>query len=110
LVELIAQMRESATNALVFTDGLSQSDFLTDLRTQHAVAMCITVIGETATRVLADFPDFAAQHPEIPWTSIRGMRNRIAHGYFSIDQTIVWDTLRPGLADLLSRLSNLGSV
>jgi uncharacterized protein with HEPN domain len=38
------------------------------------------------------------------------MRNRIAHGYFSIDQTIVWDTLRPGLADLLSHLANLGSV
>jgi hypothetical protein len=33
-------------------------------------------------------PDFTAAHPEIPWGQMRGMRNRMAHGYFDIDLNI----------------------
>jgi len=39
---------------------------------------------------------------------MRGMRNRIAHGYFDIDLDVVWDTTRSALPVLLERLALIG--
>jgi uncharacterized protein with HEPN domain len=50
-------------------------------------------------------PVFAAQHDAIPWRSMRGMRNRIAHGYFDIDLAVVWDTLQTALPTLQAQLN-----
>jgi hypothetical protein len=44
--------------------------------------------------------------PKIPWAQMRGMRNRMAHGYFDIDLNIVWDTLQSSLPDLERLLQN----
>jgi uncharacterized protein with HEPN domain len=38
---------------------------------------------------------------------MRGMRNRIAHGYFDINLDVVWDTTQTALPDLLSRLTDV---
>jgi uncharacterized protein with HEPN domain len=35
---------------------------------------------------------------------MRGMRNRIAHGYFAINLDVVWDTVQTALPDLLQQL------
>lgn len=40
---------------------------------------------------------------------MKGMRNRIAHGYFEIDFEIVWDTVRTSLPDLIVRLEQSGA-
>jgi len=50
------------------------------------------------------FPAFADAHPQVPWRNMRGMRNRVAHGYFDINLDVVWDTVRISLPDLLSQL------
>lgn len=52
-------------------------------------------------------PDFAAGHPALPWRNMRGMRNRIAHGYFEINLEVVWDTVKIALPDLLQQLDSL---
>jgi uncharacterized protein with HEPN domain len=44
---------------------------------------------------------FVEHHPEIPWRSMRGMRNRIAHGYFDINLHVVWETTQTALPRLL---------
>jgi transposase len=49
-------------------------------------------------------PEFVARHSEVPWRSMRGMRNRIAHGYFDINLDVVWDTAQKALPELLDRL------
>ncbi len=36
---------------------------------------------------------FREAHPGIPWTAIRGMRNRIVHNYGIVSMTIVYDTV-----------------
>lgn len=50
------------------------------------------------------YPDFIESHPEIPWRSMRGMRNRITHGYFDINLDLVWDTVQTALPALLNHL------
>ncbi len=41
---------------------------------------------------------------------MRGMRNRIAHGYFDIDMAIVWETVQRDLPALIAQLSSLRSI
>ncbi|MBI4390182.1 MAG: DUF86 domain-containing protein [Nitrospinae bacterium] len=83
-----------------YVEGFSKDDFLADKKTQQAVILNIMVVGEAATQILDEHPEFAARHPDVPWKQIRGMRNRMAHGYFEINLDIVWDTVRTALPKL----------
>ena len=66
--------------------------------------MSLVAIGEAVAKLLQINPDFAAACPEIPWGSIVGMRNRIAHGYYGLDFEVIWDTIRNFIPDLLAKL------
>lgn len=66
--------------------------------------MSLVILGEAATKVMDRYPKFAEQYPEVPWRNMRGMRNRIAHGYFEINLDVVWDTVQTALPELLERL------
>jgi len=101
----LAHIRRAASDACTFVEGMSKADFMADKRTQNAVVMSLIVIGETATNVMDRYPEFAAQHPEIFWRDMRGMRNRIAHGYFDIEFDVVWDTTQSALSALLEHLA-----
>ncbi len=41
--------------------------------------------------------------PEVPWSQIVGMRNRLVHAYFDVDLTILWETVAEALPDLLAK-------
>jgi uncharacterized protein with HEPN domain len=104
LQAFLEHLYEATTDSLSFVEGLSKDGFLNDKRTQKAVCMNFLIIGETATKLADQYPDFILQHPEIPWRNMRGMRNRIAHGYFSVDLNVIWDTVQtalPALAQVL---------
>lgn len=109
LSDYLEQIRQAAADACTFIEGLSKDDFLADKRTQNAVVMSIVIIGEAATKIMDRYPDFVGQHPEVPWRSMRGMRNRIAHGYFDINLDVVWDTVRSALPQLLQNLPTVGN-
>ena len=64
--------------------------------------MSLVIVGEAATMVMGGFPGFILSHPEVPWRSMRGMRNRMAHGYFEINFEVVWDTVQTALPALLN--------
>jgi uncharacterized protein with HEPN domain len=100
-------MRQSAIDACSFVKNLSKEEFLRDKRTQQAVVMSLVIIGEAAGRIMNRRPQFALRHQVVPWRSMRGMRNRIAHGYFDIDLEIVWDTVQGALPTLLDQLAAL---
>lgn len=106
--DYLDHIRQAAEDACSFVEGLGKEDFLTDRRTQSAVVMSLVVIGEAATKVMDRYPEFADRHPDVPWRSMRGMRNRIAHGYFEINLDVVWDTVQIALPELLERLHAVG--
>lgn len=104
----VAQMLDAATRACSYVEGYDKENFLADQRTQQAVMLNILIIGEVATKVAQNYPDFASANPDVPWSSMRNMRNRIAHGYFDIDFEVVWETVSlslPPLVDALHRLN-----
>lgn len=67
--------------------------------------MNLVIIGEAATKIMDRHAAFVDRHPEIPWRNMRGMRNRIAHGYFDINLAVVWNTVKAALPDLIIQLS-----
>ena len=98
--DYLGHMLDAIRLARSYVEDLAKEDFLEDRKTQQAVILNIVIIGEAATQLVDENPDFADQHPEIPWKQMRGMRNRMAHGYFEIDLDIVWDTVQRSLPDL----------
>jgi uncharacterized protein with HEPN domain len=81
LPDYIDHIHQAATDARNFVEELAKEDFLEDKRTQQAVILSLVIIGEAAARVMDSYPEFSRAHAEIPWRGMRGMRNRIAHGY-----------------------------
>ncbi len=105
--DYLRHMHEAAAQVTSYIAGMDQPGFLNDKRTQQAVIMNLVIIGEAATRLMAEFPDFTEAHAGIPWRNMRGMRNRIAHGYFDIDLDLVWATAKIDLPELELQLPNL---
>lgn len=109
LSDYLMHMADAARDACGYGAGLSMDEFLQDKRTQQAVVMNLIIIGEAASRIMDNDPTFVQAHPEVPWRAMRGMRNRIAHGYFDINLDVVWNTLSSALPDLLTQLSHLST-
>ena len=101
LADCIEHIRQAAGDACQFVQGMDKEGFLVDRRTQRAVVMSLVIVGEAATKVMDQYPDFTAAHPLVPW---RSMRNRIAHGCFDINLDVVWETLQTALPALLQQL------
>ncbi|PWE12750.1 HepT-like ribonuclease domain-containing protein [Alcaligenes faecalis] len=104
LPDYLEHMQQAATDACGFIEGLTKEDFLGDKRTQQAVIMSLIIIGEAATKVMDGYIEFAQTHGQVPWRNMRGMRNRIAHGYFDVNLDVVWDTVQTALPELLQQL------
>lgn len=83
-----------------FTDGMTLDDYLADEKTRFAVMRGYEIMGE-AVRHLPDTLRLA--NPGISWTTMAAVRNRIVHGYFGIDDTILFTTIEEDLKPLLPR-------
>lgn len=69
--------------------AIAEQDGLEDI-ILRAILHCYTEIAEAANNL----PDaWRAEHPEIPWSQLIGMRNKIVHGYRSMRTEIVWATV-----------------
>ena len=110
LIDSLQHIHQAATDACGFIEGMTEADFLADKRTQQAVVMSLIIVGEAATHIMDSYPDFSAEQATVPWRSMRGMRNRIAHGYFDIDLEVVWQTVKSALPELLSKLPSVQSL
>ena len=102
IIELIERIERQ-------TRGLTREAFLQEPDVQDATAYRLLAIGEAA-KDLDD--DLKSRHAHIPWRQILGMRNILAHEYFSRESEIIWETLKAGLPELAavcrSELARLG--
>lgn len=101
------EMQQLACETIAFVKGMSKDEFLKDLIRQRAIGMNLLMIGETTSRIMEEYPEFAAEFSNVPWQKMRGMRNRIAHGYMSMNLDTVWDTAQTAIPDLLDQLHGL---
>ena len=106
----LESVHRAATRAIAFLDGQSLDAFLHDEKTQAAVSMSLIVIGEGANNIALRAPEFVAAHSNWPWDRIRGLRNRIAHGYDALELSVIWSTVVDYLPTLISAIEDLGEL
>ncbi|MGV9774786.1 HepT-like ribonuclease domain-containing protein [Streptosporangium sp. NPDC003464] len=85
----LADIVKSARSIATFLKGVEEDQWLHDEQLQSAVQWKIMNIGEAANGISEAT---RARRPEVAWRSIRGLRNILAHAYFSIDLSAVWKT------------------
>ena len=88
----------------IFTDHASIEEFLKDVKSVRAATACLTVIGEAANHIPQSIKD---RYPEVPWEQIRGMRTRITHEYFSVDDAVIWKTAKERLPAFKVQIQNI---
>lgn len=104
--EYLEHIEEAARLALSYVKGMDKQTFLGDRRTQQAVIYNIMIIGEAASQISNEHPDVIKSIPEIPWREMRGIRNRMVHGYFELNLDLIWDTVTTDLDKLVQKITN----
>jgi uncharacterized protein with HEPN domain len=72
-------------------DGLAREEFMADQKVQDAAAKCAEAIA--AGEILKIEPDFDSMHPDLKLRGASRFRNRLSHGYYSINLSVLWDTI-----------------
>jgi uncharacterized protein with HEPN domain len=84
-----------------YTEGMTYEDFVADPKTMDAVLRNLVTIGESTRWIPGPILD---AHPAVPWRTMRGVRNIVAHQYFGVDRKILWTTVGKDLPPLVPEL------
>jgi uncharacterized protein with HEPN domain len=101
--EYLSDMRDAIRAAREFSQDVTFEEFRNNREKQFAVIHALEIVGEAAKQVPASVRE---EFPDIPWRDIAGMRDRLIHGYFSVNLERLWNTVRDDLPDLEERLNN----
>ena len=103
-LELLRDMLDYARRVEQIIAGASRVDFDRDEYLQTTVVHYVQIIGEAATKISTALK---AEHSEIPWVDITGMRHKIVHGYRELNLNKVWSTATVDIPNLVATLANL---
>lgn len=103
----LLHMIEAAESVAQFVAGRSPDDLDRDRMLLFAVIHAVEILGEAASKVSSET---RAGAPEVPWGAIVSMRNRLIHGYFDINKTIVWKTATVEIPALVPQLRALAGM
>ena len=97
----LRHMLDHANEAVAMAHGRKRADLDSDRQLNLSLVRLLEIVGEAATRVPAEE---RACHPDIPWPEIVGLRNRLIHGYDSVDFDILWQIVSDDLPPLIAAL------
>ena len=83
---------------------MTEAEFHADTRTQDAVVRRVEILGEAA-KLVSD--ELRARHTEVPWRTLTGMRNLVAHQYWFVNLSILWNDLPLDLPPLIAVLEQI---
>lgn len=108
----LRDMLQALHNASQFLEGLSYKEFVADRKTISAVVRELEIVGEATKQIPKSI---RKKYPQIPWSDMAGMRDKLIHFYFGVDLEIVWETvkvripaLKPLIEDVLRDLEGQG--
>lgn len=87
-----------------YTAEMTQKELLADEKTYDAVVYNLQIIGESCKNIPEEL---RKQSTQIEWKNVIGLRNIIAHAYFSIDDEILWDIIQTKLEILKTCIENI---
>ncbi len=100
----VRHILDAAREAVSFSEGRCRADLDTDRKLNLSLVRLLEIIGEAA-RGLSQ--EFRQEHPDLPWKSMVGIRDRLIHGYFDINLDVVWETVTEDLPPLIAQLKKI---
>ncbi|MFH1882864.1 MAG: DUF86 domain-containing protein [Planctomycetota bacterium] len=100
----VRHILDAAREAVSFSEGRCRADLDTDRKLNLSLVRLLEIIGEAA-RGLSQ--EFRQEHPDLPWKSMVGIRDRLIHGYFDINLDVVWETVTEDLPPLIAQLEKI---
>ena len=100
----VHQMLDYAREAVTILQDKQRADLDNDRLLELALTRLLEIIGEAANRVPKEIQE---AHPEIAWGQIISLRNRLIHGYDSIDFDILWTIVKNDLPELIENLEKI---
>jgi uncharacterized protein with HEPN domain len=97
----LRHMLDHAKETVAMVRGRTRADLDTDRQLNLSLVRLLEIVGEAAGRVPTEE---RAHHPDIAWPEIIGLRNRLIHGYDSVDFDILWQIVTDDLAPLIAAL------
>ena len=94
----------SGAKVLRYTEGMTCEDFIRDERTYDAVVRNLQIIGEVVKNVPMEFRD---KYKQIEWRKIAGLRDILAHAYFSLEDEILWDVVENKVPILIEQIREI---
>lgn len=101
---LLSDIKNCILNIKEYTKGYSFNDFVNDNKTFDAVVRNFTIIGEASNRI---DNDIKVKFAFLNWDELRGLRNRIVHEYFGINNEILWEIIENELDELNENLDKI---
>ena len=103
-LDFVEDILDAMDKAEVLVEGFTYHAFEEDFRTNFAVIRALEIIGEATKRLPMNVRE---QYPEIPWAGMAGMRDRIIHGYDTVDLQIVWDVVKQDIPAIKPQIQQL---
>jgi uncharacterized protein with HEPN domain len=100
LADYLGHTLEAIERIQSYVAGLDEVAFLVDAKTQDAVVRNFEILGEAARNIEHYHRAYADAHPEAEWASMIALRNRVAHGYFTVDYELLWKTIHENLPEV----------
>jgi uncharacterized protein with HEPN domain len=97
-------MLDHAKEAADLIAGKDKTELQHNRVLELALIRLVEIVGEASAKVSAETQ---AKYPSIPWPQVIGMRNRLIHGYDSVDLDILWDTIEVDLPPLIVELGKI---
>ena len=98
---LLAELIDAAERVVALVEGHEAGEIEADRDRRDALLWNFTVLGEASAQLSADLK---AAHPEVPWADPARMRNRIVHGYWTIDFEVLVATARDDLPEFVTNV------
>ena len=113
MLDMLDYIRHQAEFIIETTEDVKElNDFLcsqSGMVLYNSTCMCLQTIGETVRKIdeLTDRKFLDKCYPEIPWRSIKGMRNIISHEYAATDPEKVFNTIKLDIPALLQKVDEV---